>query len=51
MAKKKRHNAAEIEATLREAKCTQRCRPTQSEISKALGVSVMTFHRWRKAVL
>jgi hypothetical protein len=49
MAKKKRHNAAEIEAKLREADALSAAGRTQSEISKALGVSVMTFHRWRKA--
>jgi putative transposase len=49
MAKKKRHNTAEIDAKLREANALAAAGRTQSEISKALGVSVMTFHRWRKA--
>jgi putative transposase len=49
MAKKKRHNTTEIEAKLREADALAAAGRTQSEISKALGVSVMTFHRWRKA--
>jgi putative transposase len=49
MAKKKRHNTAEIEAKLREADALAAAGRTQGEISKALGISVMTFHRWRKA--
>jgi putative transposase len=49
MAKKKRHNAVEIEAKLREADALSAAGWTQSEISKGLGVSVMTLHRWRKA--
>jgi hypothetical protein len=49
MAKKKRHNTAEIEAKLREADALAAAGRTQSEISKALAISVMTLHRWRKA--
>jgi putative transposase len=49
MAKKKRHNAAEIAAKLGQADILIEEGQTQSEISKALGISVMTFHRWRKA--
>jgi hypothetical protein len=51
MAKKKRHNAAEISAKLGKADVLTREGQTQSEIAKALGISVMTFHRWRKARL
>jgi putative transposase len=49
MTKKKRHNEAEIDAKLREADTLAADGRTQSEIAKRLGVSIMTFHRWRKA--
>ena len=49
MAKKKRHTAAEIAAKLRQADALSAEGRVQNEIAKALGVSVMTFHRWRKA--
>jgi putative transposase len=48
MAKKKRHGAAEIAAKLREADALSAKGQTQADIAKALGISVMTFHRWRK---
>jgi putative transposase len=51
MAKKKRHNAAEIAAKMGKADVLIREGHTQSEIARALGISVMTFHRWRKARL
>jgi putative transposase len=47
MAKKKRHAAAEIAAKLREADALAAKGQTQADITKALGISVMTFHRWR----
>jgi len=50
MAKKKRHTAAEIAAKLGEAQTLSAAGRTQSEIAKALGISVMTFHRWRQAL-
>jgi putative transposase len=50
MAKKKRHNLNEIEAKLREANALSAAGRTQSEIAKELNVSVMTLHRWRKAM-
>jgi transposase len=50
MGKKKRHSLTEIEAKLREATALAAAGRTQSEIAKALGVSVMTLHRWRKAM-
>lgn len=50
MAKKKRHTAAEIAAKLGEAQTLSAAGRTQSEIAKALGISVMTFHRWRRAL-
>jgi putative transposase len=50
MAKKKRHNLSEIESKLREANTLSASGSTQSEIAKELGVSIMTLHRWRKAM-
>jgi putative transposase len=50
MAKKKRHTAAEIAVKLGEAQTLSAAGRTQSEIAKALGISVMTFHRWRRAL-
>ena len=48
MAGKKRHGAAEIAAKLLEADALAAKGQTQAELAKALGVSVMTIHRWRK---
>jgi putative transposase len=47
--KKKRHTPAEIATKLGEAAALGSQGRTQREIAQALGVSVMTFHRWRKA--
>lgn len=47
--KRKRHGAAEIAAKLDQADHLAAQGKRQSEISKTLGVSVMTYHRWRKA--
>src|SRR5882672_4058602 len=44
----KRHSPAEISAKLEQAGELARAGKLQSEIANALGVSVMTFHRWRK---
>jgi putative transposase len=49
MAKKKRHTASEIAAKLEQADALAAEGRTQSEIAQALGISIMTFHRWRKA--
>ena len=49
MTRKKRHNAMEIKSKLDQADILSREGQTQNEIAKALGISVMTFHRWRKA--
>lgn len=49
MAKKKRHSDAEIAAKLQQADTLAAQGKTQSEIAETLGISVMTFHRWRKA--
>lgn len=47
--KKQRHTLAEITAKLEEADAlTAQGRP-HGDIAKSLGVSVMTYHRWRKA--
>jgi putative transposase len=48
--KKKRHSAAEISAKLNEAAALAAQGRSQIEIAETLGVSVMTFHRWRKAM-
>ena len=47
--KKKRHTSAEITTKLDEAATLGAQGRNQREIAQALGVSVMTFHRWRKA--
>jgi transcriptional regulator with XRE-family HTH domain len=44
-----RHSAVEIAAKLAEAKALTAEGKSQNEIARTLGVSVMTFHRWRKA--
>ena len=44
----KRHSAEEIQAKLRDAHELEQRGQSQAEICKALGISVMTFHRWRK---
>lgn len=44
----KRHGTDEIEAKLSHADELAAKGKTHREISKALGVSVMTYHRWRK---
>lgn len=49
MAKKKRHSEAEIAAKLRQANALAAEGRTQSEIARDLGISIMTYHRWRKA--
>jgi transposase-like protein len=44
----KRHTEEEIAAKLRQAEEIAAQGKTQKEIARALGISVMTFHRWRK---
>ena len=46
--KSKRHSPAEISAKLEQAQTLASAGKLQSEIAKALGVSIMTLHRWRK---
>lgn len=47
--KKKRHTPEEIAAKLRDADEMLRQGRLHSEVARTLGVSVMTYHRWRKA--
>jgi len=49
MAKWKRHSRAEIASKLAQANGLATQGKLQSEIARALGVSLMTLHRWRKA--
>jgi transcriptional regulator with XRE-family HTH domain len=44
----KRHASGEIAAKLAQAGELAAKGKTQREISKALGVSIMTYHRWKK---
>lgn len=44
----KRHSRAEISVALNQARDMMRRGESQSAICKALGISVMTLHRWRK---
>jgi putative transposase len=44
----KRHASDEIAAKLAQANELAAKGKTQREISKALGVSIMTYHRWKK---
>ena len=46
----KRHASEEIAAKLAHADELAAKGKTQREISKALGVSIMTYHRWRKTL-
>lgn len=46
--KSRRHSLAEISAKLEQAEALAADGKLQSEIAKALGVSVMTLHRWHK---
>jgi transcriptional regulator with XRE-family HTH domain len=49
MKNKRRHTPLEIERKLKEAEALDAEGRTQKEIARALGISVMTFHRWRNA--
>ncbi len=46
---RKRHSETEVAAKLQQASELAAQGRSQPEIAKALGVSVMTYHRWRKA--
>jgi putative transposase len=50
VAKKKRHTEAEIAAKLHRASALAADGRTQIEIARDLGISIMTYHRWRKAL-
>jgi len=50
VAKKKRYSRAEIATKLAQANDFARQGKLQSDIARTLGVSVMTLHRWRKAL-
>lgn len=47
--KKKRHSPEEIAAKLHQADQMTAQGERQGDIARALGVSMMTYHRWRKA--
>ncbi len=47
--RKRRHTAEEIGLKLHQAEEMAREGKYQDEIARALGVSIMTYHRWRKA--
>jgi putative transposase len=47
--RRKRHSAEEIGLKLHQAEEMAREGKFQGEIARALGVSVMTYHRWRKS--
>jgi putative transposase len=49
VAEKRRHSHAEIAAKLAQADIMSQEGRTQGDIARSLEVSVMTFHRWRKA--
>ena len=49
IAKRKRHTRLEIATKLAQANELATQGKLQSEIARALGVSVMTLHRWHKA--
>jgi putative transposase len=49
MTERKRHSKADILAKLGEADTLIAQGTRQRDVARALGISVMTFHRWRKA--
>jgi putative transposase len=51
MPKQKKHSRVEIARKLAQANRLARQGKLQSEIARTLGVSAMTLHRWRKALL
>ena len=46
--KKRRHTRAEIAAKLDQADAMSAAGRLHGDIAKSLGISVMTYHRWRK---
>jgi transposase-like protein len=51
MPKQKKHSRGEIARKLAQANRLARQGKLQPEIARTLGVSAMTLHRWRKALL
>jgi putative transposase len=51
MPKLKKHSRAEIARKLAQANRLARQGKLQTEIARKLGVTVMTLHRWRRALL
>jgi putative transposase len=49
MRERKRHSQADIVTKLAEAQVLIAQGKRQQDVASAIGVSVMTFHRWRKA--
>lgn len=49
MTHRKRHSASEIAAKLEQAETLVAQGQRQVDVCQSLGISVMTFHRWRKA--
>jgi putative transposase len=49
MTTRKRHSPAEITLKLAKAEALIATGMRQQEVARTLGVSVMTYHRWRKA--
>jgi putative transposase len=49
MSTRKRHSQAEIAVKLAKAEALTATGMRQQEVARTLGVSVMTYHRWRKA--
>lgn len=46
---RRHHSASDVEAKLRQADEMAARGSTQKEISEALGISIMTYHRWRRS--
>jgi putative transposase len=46
---RRHHSQKDVEAKLRQADEMVANGRTQKEISRALGISVMTYHRWRRS--
>jgi uncharacterized protein YjcR len=47
--RKQRHSPAEIATKLRQSDAMSKDGVAMAKIAEALGISVMTYHRWRKA--
>jgi putative transposase len=49
MSTRRRHSKTEVSALLQQANALLAQGKRQKDVAGALGISVMTFHRWRKA--